>query len=88
MSHLIGQVWTLAHDDPLKRWVVMEYGVQGTKFDTHFWYAEEIDPAVASKVRFRSVLDARFGRKRLIRDASLRDDSSSQEVEEKMGRTT
>ena len=73
LSALIEESWGLAHDDPRKRWAVMEYGVKGTEFDVLYRYAEEIDPAVSGTVRFRAVLTERFGRKRLIRDASLKE---------------
>lgn len=73
LSELIEEAWVLVDTDPLKRWAVMEYAVQGTKFDMLVRYAEEIDPAVSAPVRFRAVLADRFGRKRLIRDASLKE---------------
>lgn len=63
---LIGEAWEAAEPSQAKRWVVMEYEVHGTKFDTHFKYREELNPKDYATDRRRVALAARYGDKPVI----------------------
>ena len=63
---LIRDAWEAENSDEAKRWAVMEYEVQGTKFDVQFRYPEELDPNDYSSDRREAALKKRYGDKPVI----------------------
>ena len=63
---LIRDAWEAENSDEGKRWAVMEYEVQGTKFDVQFRYPEELDPNDYSSDRREAALKRRYGDKPVI----------------------
>lgn len=61
---LIHELWNA--QEPSKRWAVMEYVVEGTKFDAQFLYPEQIDPEESEVERRPRALKRRFGDKPVI----------------------
>lgn len=61
---LIYKTWQI--EDPDKRWAVMEYEINGTKFDAQFQYPEEIDPNESEIERRPRALKRKFGDKPVI----------------------
>lgn len=53
-------------EEPGKRWAVMEYEVKGTKFDSQFRYAEEVDVEDFDEGRRDIALKKRYGDKPVI----------------------
>jgi hypothetical protein len=64
LGDLILQLWNA--EDPDKRWAVMEYVVEGTKFDTQFQFADQIDPNESEYERRPRALKRWFGDKPVI----------------------
>ncbi|HEX7853036.1 MAG TPA: hypothetical protein VF503_05005 [Sphingobium sp.] len=64
MFDLIGDLWDL--DDEDKQWLVMEYEINGTKFDVHFTFPDEVDPEDYATDRRRVALKKRYGDKPVI----------------------
>ena len=64
LSDVIWDAWEAEEED--KRWAVMEYEVQGTKFDVQFRYPEELDPNDYSSDRREAALKKRYGDKPVI----------------------
>ncbi len=63
---LINEVWEATDPEPKKRWVVMEYEVNGTKFDVQVKYLEELNPEDYASDRREVALVARYGDKPVI----------------------
>jgi len=63
---LIGDVWDAGDPDESKRWIVMEYEVHGTSFETHFKFREELNPEDYASDRRDFAVEARFGDKPVI----------------------
>jgi hypothetical protein len=66
LFQLIRETWETENADEAKRWAVMEYEVQGTKFDVQFKYPEELDPKDYSTDRRRAALKTRYGDKPVV----------------------
>lgn len=66
LFELIREAWETENADEAKRWAVMEYEVQGTKFDVQFKYSEELDPKDYATDRRRAALKKRYGDKPVV----------------------
>lgn len=64
LGDLIYEAWLL--EEPSKRWAVMEYQVNGTKFDAQFRYPEEVDVESFEEDRREIALRKRYGDKPVI----------------------
>ena len=64
LSELIYAAWLI--EDPDKRWAVMEYVIEGTKFDARFQFPEELDPNESEMERRPRALKRKFGDKPII----------------------
>jgi hypothetical protein len=64
LGDLLLEVWNA--EEPNKRWAVMEYEVQGTKFHVKFQFPEEIDPEESELERRPRALERHFGDKPVI----------------------
>lgn len=64
LGKLIYEAWLI--EEPSKRWAVMEYEINGTKFDARFQYPEEIDPNESEIERRPRALKRRYGGKPVI----------------------
>lgn len=64
LGDLIYDFWKA--EAPNKRWVVMEYEVNGTKFDAQFRYPEEVDVESFDEDRREIALRKRYGHKPVI----------------------
>lgn len=64
LSDLIYEFWKA--EEPAKRWAVMEYEVNGTKFDAQFQFPEEVDVESFDEDRRENALQKRYGDKPVI----------------------
>jgi hypothetical protein len=64
LSELLLKAWKT--EDPDKRWTVMEYQINGTKFDVQFEFPDEIDPNETEMERRPRALKRRFGGKPVV----------------------
>lgn len=64
LGDLIWEAWNAEDSD--KRWAVMEYEINGTKFDVKFQFPDEIDPNESEMDRRPRALKRRFGDKPVI----------------------
>lgn len=66
LADLLRDAWEAGNPDKSKRWVTMEYGVRGTKFDVQFRYGEEFDADEDVSDRREAALRKRYGDKPVI----------------------
>jgi hypothetical protein len=66
LTDAIWKVWEAENSDPKKRWSVMEYQIDGTKFAVEFKYADEVDVETYDADRRRAALKKRFRDKPVI----------------------
>lgn len=65
LTDMLLEAWNA--EEPAKRWSVMEYEVNGTKFDVRFKFPDEVDvKSFADDDRRDSALKRRFGDKPVI----------------------
>lgn len=64
LGDLISDAWHA--EEPDKRWAVMEYEVEGTKFDARFRFPDEVDVESFDEDRREIALKKRFGDKPVI----------------------
>ena len=64
LGDLIYEAWLL--EDPSKRWAVMEFVVEGTKFDAYFRYPDEVDVESFEEDRREIALRKRYGDKPVV----------------------
>ena len=67
MSDLLFDLWHAESDDENKRWSVMEYAIEGGKFEAAFKYPDEVDVSgEPDDERRQAALRARFGDKPVV----------------------
>lgn len=64
LGDLIYEAWLI--EEPGKRWAVMEYEINGTKFDVHFRFPDEVDVESFDEDRREIALRKRYGDKPII----------------------
>ena len=64
LTDLLFEAWNA--EDPDKCWAVMEYEINGTKFDVRFQFPDEIDPNETEMDRRPRALKKRYGNKPVI----------------------
>jgi hypothetical protein len=63
---VITEAWEAEDPDETKRWVVLEYEVQGTEFSAELGYPEDVDSKQHPSVRLEAALKRRYGDKPVI----------------------
>ena len=64
VADLLLDLWNA--EEPGKRWAVMEYVIEGSKFDAQFLFPDQIDPEESEYERRPRALKRRFGDKPVI----------------------
>ena len=66
LSDLLFELWYAESDDDKKRWSVMEYTIEGGKFEAAFRYPDEVKVESVDGDRVDAALQARFGDKPVV----------------------
>jgi len=65
LGELIFEAWK--SEEPAKRWSVMEYEINGSRFDAHFKFPDEVDvEAETDEDRREDALVRRYGNRQVI----------------------